>query len=115
LNTIANVPLAWRLGKRQLSETDGVRLEWRLPVEQLKDACQDSFGGMEELMYSTTKTPPMGGSRWQLAVKCTQAEKDGVMGTLVGLFVLPSELDHRGTVSVFRCTLTCNGESRELA
>jgi hypothetical protein len=40
---IPSVPASWLLGPRQIKQlTNGVQLEWRLPVEQLKQACRDS-------------------------------------------------------------------------
>jgi hypothetical protein len=44
LQQLGGTPASWQLGPRQIRPLEGdVRLEWRLPVEQLRQACRDSF------------------------------------------------------------------------
>ncbi|KAF6251589.1 FAE1/Type III polyketide synthase-like protein-domain-containing protein [Scenedesmus sp. NREL 46B-D3] len=83
-------PASWRLGARQIRPlADGVRLEWRLPVEQLKQACRDSCAQQKAVyIYSPDSSPPMGGLVWLLHISCVQ--QGG--GSIVGLFVGPRQL-----------------------
>jgi hypothetical protein len=104
-DTFEDFPASWRLGPRHIRPLEGcVRLEWRLPVEQLKQACRDSFvqrGAVK--IHSPESTPPMGGQAWELLVQC--AQEDG--GTVVGLYAGPQLSDFLW----WKCKYTalCNG------
>uniref|UniRef100_A0A383WGT3 BACK domain-containing protein n=1 Tax=Tetradesmus obliquus TaxID=3088 RepID=A0A383WGT3_TETOB len=82
-------PASWRLGPRQIVPlADGVRLEWRLPVQQLRQASSNSFTMQGTInIHSPESSPPLGGWAWQMVVECKQAAG----GTVVGLFVGPRQ------------------------
>uniref|UniRef100_A0A383VRZ8 MATH domain-containing protein n=1 Tax=Tetradesmus obliquus TaxID=3088 RepID=A0A383VRZ8_TETOB len=87
---------------------DGVRLEWRLPVEQLRQACKDSFAQQTTVdIWSPACSPPLAGLTWQLQVQC--AQQDG--GTVVGLYVGPCQLA-AGVWYKCRCTAAWGGVKR---
>uniref|UniRef100_A0A383W9A1 BACK domain-containing protein n=1 Tax=Tetradesmus obliquus TaxID=3088 RepID=A0A383W9A1_TETOB len=101
-------PDSWRLGPRQVSPLgDGVRLEWRLPVQQLRQACRDSFE-QQQVIYveSPGSSPPLGGVGWRLVVDCVQQEG----GTVVGLYAGPvlAEVPN-GVYFRFRATASWSG------
>jgi hypothetical protein len=112
LEDLAGAPASWSLGKRQIVASDGVRLLWRLPVEELAQACRDSFAtSSTKNLYSPDSTPPLGAVAWQLNLALSQVEADGVIGTTVGLFVLPQS-GASGVSKVFSCTVGGPGTSR---
>jgi hypothetical protein len=116
LHSIPNLPAAWKLGKRQLIKAEEVRLEWQLPVKQIAAACEESFAGDKRVVLdSPSKSPPLGGGRWQMTVRCEQDVEDGERGTVVWLGVTLSELPADELMRVYRCTIVCNGKNRELA
>jgi hypothetical protein len=92
LQMIEGAPSSWRLGHRQLvlSAWGGVRLEWRLPVEELRQACRKSFEQQSTVSLFSNVSPPMGGVRWYMKFDCRQ--RDG--GTVVGLFAGPHRTWH---------------------
>jgi hypothetical protein len=112
---IQDAPAAWLLGTRQIVASDGVRLVWRLPAEQLAQACRDSFAGNKVIfIHSPSSSPPLGGLSWDIEVMCTQQERDGVRGTLVGVYAH----DHGGPPDVFyvfSCTLASGSVSRSIS
>uniref|UniRef100_A0A383W0B1 BACK domain-containing protein n=1 Tax=Tetradesmus obliquus TaxID=3088 RepID=A0A383W0B1_TETOB len=86
LQTVKDVPDSWQRGPRQiLSLGDGVRLEWRLPMEQLTQSCRDSFTQQEQLFIYSPSSPPLGEVEWCMMVKCYQQKG----GTVVGLYAGP--------------------------
>jgi hypothetical protein len=74
LSQITGAPAAWRLSKRQIVPSDGVRLVWRLPVEQLAQACRDSFAaGYRKVVIScAVGSAPLGGVSWLLQLTCSR-------------------------------------------
>jgi hypothetical protein len=96
-----DAPSSWRLGPRQTRPlADGVRLEWRLPVEHLKQACRDSFAQQEDVQIRSPNSAPLGGVGWQLCVVCAQEEG----GTVLGLFVVqegvPADIYYKSSAAV---------------
>jgi hypothetical protein len=93
LQAVADVPIfcsapdSWKQGARQLRPlADGVRVEWRLPVERVKQACSSSFAQQKALIIrSPSSCQPLAGRAWQLLLICGQ--QGG--GTIVRLGVLP--------------------------
>jgi hypothetical protein len=92
LGDLSDAPASWRLGPRQIRPlADGVRLEWRLPVEQLRQVCRDSFAQQKDVeIRSPESSPPMGGVAWEMMVEC---EQEGG-GTVVGIYAGPRQLSH---------------------
>lgn len=116
LDSIADMPAAWKLGQRQLLANDDLRLTWRLPVEELAAACRKSFAGNQTVtLESPTQSTLVAGGRWNLMVDCMQEQEQGVSGTVVGVFVALFDMRPDEVLYVYKCTLSCNGESRELA
>jgi hypothetical protein len=118
LDHIPGAPAAWKLSKRQIIASDGVRLVWRLPVEQLAQACRDSFAGTRNVVISCADgSPPLGGLSWSLQVGCRPTEQ-GTQGTTVGLYAVPHEAIRMlglDTLLVFSCSISCLGITHELA
>jgi hypothetical protein len=118
---LVGAPASWLLGQRQIIASDGVRLVWRLPVEDIAKACRDSFAtSSNKIVYSPDSTPPLGAVTWKLSLEVKQVVADGVKRTQIGLFVLPQS-EARGVARVFTCTvggpntcrsLTCHGALR---
>uniref|UniRef100_A0A383WH17 BACK domain-containing protein n=1 Tax=Tetradesmus obliquus TaxID=3088 RepID=A0A383WH17_TETOB len=109
IGDLEDVPASWLLGPRQIVPlADGVRLEWRLPVEQMRQACRDSFAQQDTVdIICPESSAPIGGLDWQLYVQCVQ--QGG--GTVVGLYAGPSP----GQLSRYmwykcRFTVTWGGE-----
>jgi hypothetical protein len=82
------VPAAsWLLGPRLITPLgNGVRLEWRLPVERLKQACRDSFAQQKDVSVHSTGVVILGGLAWRMTVVCEQAGG----GSRVGLYLGPA-------------------------
>jgi hypothetical protein len=91
LRQVECTPSSWLLGHRQLvsSAGGGVRLEWRLAVEELRQACRKGFEQQETVSLHSADSPPLGGVGWYMHVACSQ--QDGC--TDVGLFAGPSAYD----------------------
>jgi hypothetical protein len=83
-------PASWQLGPRQIKPLDdGVSVEWRLPVEQLKQDCRDSFAQQTAVRIFSTGSTPSGVVAWRLIVYCQQVAG----GIQVGLFAGPVQAD----------------------
>jgi hypothetical protein len=109
LGGMPGAPESWSRGFRQQVATDGVRLEWRLPVEQVAQACRDSFAGNKTVtLGSPACTPPLGGVCWKLKMICRMGLEHGVTGVKVGLFMSTSRAA-RGVFRVYSGTLLCRG------
>jgi hypothetical protein len=108
LDRLGDTPASWRLGPCQIRPlADGVRLGWRLPVEQLRQACRDSFEQQKGLdIFSPESSAPMGGLSWLLMVSCWQ--EGG--GTVVGFFAGPRMLCPHMWYK-YKFTITWNGFS----
>jgi hypothetical protein len=106
--SLTDIPSSWQLGPRQLRPlADGVRLQWRLPVQQLKAACRTSFTKQKTVnIDSPESSGPMGGLAWQLKVLCVQ--QDG--GTVVGLYAQPWKLS---ADMWYKCKFTVTWEGVE--
>jgi hypothetical protein len=119
LDEIAGAPAAWRLGKRQIIATDGVRLVWRLPVEQLAQACKESFAGQRVIVITCADgSPPLGGVSWSLRLGCSPKVTSAARGTAVGLYAVPHEppmMLGGDTLVVFECSISCHGITHEVA
>jgi hypothetical protein len=90
-----SAPPSWRLGSRQITPlAGGVRVEGGLPVEQLKQACRDSFAQQDTVHISSPRSAPLGAVAWQLKVKCKQ--RGG--GTTIGLCEGPEPSDVPGSI-----------------
>uniref|UniRef100_A0A383VVS3 BACK domain-containing protein n=1 Tax=Tetradesmus obliquus TaxID=3088 RepID=A0A383VVS3_TETOB len=73
LGLIPSAPASWRLGSRQIRPAaGGVRLEWRLPVEQLRQACRDSFAQKKPklVICDVGSNLPVYGLQWTMASSC---------------------------------------------
>jgi hypothetical protein len=107
---VEGAPGSWGLGARQirpLSFSHGVQLMWLVSVEQLKQACEDSFAKQEDVYIDSPQgSPPMGGVAWCMHIKCQQIEG----GTVVELFAepIPGDLPS-GRYYRFMCTFTSQG------
>jgi hypothetical protein len=113
VDSFQDPPASWRLGPRQHIRplADGVKLEWRLPIDRLKQACRDSFSKDGVVTFDLPcNTPPLGGLAWELSVHCKQ--RDG--GTIVGLFAGPLDLPD-GVFYKFDFTMSWNGKSQSCA
>jgi hypothetical protein len=107
------VPASWLLGPRAITRplSDGVQLEWRLPVEQLKQACRDSFSKRQMMSIdSPCNTPPMCGLAWGLSLHCKQREG----GTVVGPFAGARDMPH-GMYYQYSYTVSWGGKTRSIA
>jgi hypothetical protein len=84
-------PSSWLLKERELvsSAGGGVRLEWRLAVEELRRACRNSCEQQKIVSLRSDHSAPLGGVGWYMQVECRQ--QDG--GTVVGLFAGPFKFD----------------------
>jgi hypothetical protein len=91
---------------------DGVRLLWRVTVEQLKQACEESFATKKDVFIDSPGTPLMGGMAWCVRICCQQQEG----GTVVGLFVgpVPGALP-AGSYYKVKCTFKWQGVQRTLS
>jgi hypothetical protein len=107
------IPASWRLGPRQIRPLeDSVRLEWRLPVEQLKQACRDSFTQQKTVDIIGPRSAPLGGVAWRLKITCKQGEG----GTMVGLYAGPMRLDVPASVHFkFKCSVVWQNAKRTLS
>jgi hypothetical protein len=107
LAVITGAPPSWRLGPRQLRPlADGVQLQWRLSVEQLKAACRASFAQQEGLdLLCPDLSPPMGGRAWRMLVQCNASPE----GTRPVCFVGPHLLPECVFVKSYSYTVTCCG------
>uniref|UniRef100_A0A383VZ76 BACK domain-containing protein n=1 Tax=Tetradesmus obliquus TaxID=3088 RepID=A0A383VZ76_TETOB len=102
LEAMEGAPASWLLRPRQIKPlVDGVRLQWRLPVEQLQQACRDSFAQQQVVHIYSPDSPPLGAVAWRMLVECEQQEG----GTVVGLFVGPVEVP-AGIYYKFETTLS---------
>jgi hypothetical protein len=63
-------------------------LEWQLAVEELRQACRNSFEQQKTVSLRSDISPPLGGVAWYMQVECRQ--QDG--GTVVGLFCRASRI-----------------------
>jgi hypothetical protein len=106
-------PGSWRLGARQIRPlSDGVRLTWRVTVEQLKQACKDSFADNKEVYIASPGSPPMGGVGWRMSIRCGQHAG----GTVVGLYAGPVAADvPAGSYYLVECTLMWQGVQRTMS
>jgi hypothetical protein len=86
----ADIPDSWHLGPRQIKPlADGVRLEWRLPVEDLKRICRNScFTAQKQMTRSPSSSAPICGLGWVMKVICRQQAG----GTAIGLFAGPKSI-----------------------
>uniref|UniRef100_A0A383WHZ2 Uncharacterized protein n=1 Tax=Tetradesmus obliquus TaxID=3088 RepID=A0A383WHZ2_TETOB len=83
---VEDAPASWQLGPRQIVPlAGGVRLEWRLPVEQLAQACRDSFVKQKRVEIVSPESPPLGGLAWELTVFAEPKDS----GTTVNLYAGP--------------------------
>jgi hypothetical protein len=100
-------PSSWGLGARQIRPlSDGVRLSWRVTVEQLKQACVESFAKKKVVYISSHGSPPMGGVAWCMSIKCQQCNG----GTVVGLYLGPGPEDFPdGSYYGFECSVMWQG------
>jgi hypothetical protein len=107
LEAYEGLPPSWRLGPRQIRPlADDVQLEWRLPLEQLMQACRDSFAQQKVVHIDSPSSAPLGGVGWRMVVQCKQAEG----GTVVGLFAGPVAADMPASIFfTYRCTLAWQG------
>jgi hypothetical protein len=81
---IAGAPGSWGLGPRQIRPLlDGVRLEWKVSVEQLQQSCKSSFAQQKMVEFASPGSPPLGGVAWRMKIRCRQEEG----GTIAGLFI----------------------------
>jgi hypothetical protein len=120
LDHIAGAPAAWKLSKRQIIASDGVRLVWRVPVEQVAQACRDSFAGTLDVAISCADgSPPLGGVSWSLRVGCYPlAGANAAQGTAVGLYAVahePQLMLGLDTLLVFQCRISFHGITHVLA
>ncbi|KAF6266214.1 hypothetical protein COO60DRAFT_442337 [Scenedesmus sp. NREL 46B-D3] len=82
VQAFADAPASWRLGTRQVRPlAGGVQLEWRLPLEQLKEACLRGSGGR----LHSPGSPPLNGVAWRMQV----VSKREAGGNKVGVFAGP--------------------------
>jgi hypothetical protein len=93
-----DLPARWQLGPRQITPlADGVLFEWRLPVEQLRQACRKSCRLQQHVWLDSrwgsssccSSRAPFGGISWHMCVGCHQV--DG--GKVVGLYAGPDVVD----------------------
>jgi hypothetical protein len=101
---VQDPPASWRLGPREHTQllADGVKLQWRLPIVQLRQACRDSYStGQLVSIDSPCSTPPLCGLACVLSFKCKQ--RNG--GTIVGLFTEPKNMP-RGVFYKYECTVS---------
>jgi hypothetical protein len=112
LMQISGAPPAWQLGQRQIVALQPVQLVWRVRVQDIAQACRDSFAGDKLVRIECpVSSPVMGGTAWTLWLDCQQNQKDRVRGTDIVLNAVPkdAELMFGGDVFlVFSCTLTCS-------
>uniref|UniRef100_A0A383VJQ4 BACK domain-containing protein n=1 Tax=Tetradesmus obliquus TaxID=3088 RepID=A0A383VJQ4_TETOB len=110
LAQIRGAPDSWGRGVRQLAATDGVRMHWRLPVEQLAAACRESFAGNKQVrLTSPASTPPLGGVAWRLGVRCKPHQpRNGAAGVRIGLLAESCEAPH-DIFRAFSATFGCRG------
>jgi hypothetical protein len=106
-------PHSWGLGARQIRPlSDGVRLTWWVTVEQVKQACKDSFAGQKVVFINSHGSPPMGGVAWHMSISCGQHRG----GTVVGLHVGAVDGDlPPGSRYQIKCTLIWHGVQRTLS
>jgi hypothetical protein len=108
LAVISDAPASWQLGRQLRPLADGVRLQWQLPVQQLKAACRASFAQQETVdVPSPEASPPMGGRSWGMLVQCSPAEG----GTELTLFVGPDHVPDFVFVKSYVHTTTCCGKA----
>jgi hypothetical protein len=99
---VEGAPDSWGLGARQIRPLPhGVRLMWRVPVEQLQQACKYSLAEQKEVFINSPGSPPMGGVAWRMRICCEQ--QGG--GTIVGVFVGPVSGDLPAG-SYYKCEYT---------
>jgi hypothetical protein len=114
-------PDSWQLGPRQIKPlVDGVRLEWRLPVEQLKQACRDSFAQQKAVQILSTGSAPLGGVAWRLNVTCAPCIWRVTGGTKIGLYAeaVPADTPAGITKMIFcrfKYTVSWQGEECTVA
>jgi hypothetical protein len=108
-----DAPDSWQLGPRRIKQLDGgVRLEWRLPVEQLSQACRDSCARQKTTDLFSTSSGPLGGAAWRLYVCCRQVNG----GTEVGLYAGAVLADMPvGIFCRFKYTASWQGKERTIA
>jgi hypothetical protein len=99
---IEDAHASWRQRQRQIQPLpDGVRLEWRLPVEQLRQACRDSFARQEDIdIDSPHSSPPLCGLEWDLSVSVSQEGGGTVLGLCARALDVPSKLYYSFDASV---------------
>jgi hypothetical protein len=93
LQAFHGAPASWRLSPRHALPgrllSDGVQLEWRLPVKQLEEACRESYAGRDAVQLISPSSAPLGGVAWRMKAVCGQRGR----GTLIGLFVGPVRVE----------------------
>jgi hypothetical protein len=106
------VPSSWLLGPRDNIRplADGVKMQWRLPVEQLKHICRDRFSkGQNQHIDSPCISPPLGGLAWLPRLWFKQ--QNG--GTVIGLSAGPKDMPD-GMFYHLDCTVSWGGNTRSL-
>jgi hypothetical protein len=110
LDEFGVIPASWRLGPRQLMPlADGVHLEWRVPVQQLKQTCRDSFEKQESKWLYSHNSPPYGGVAWRMQIEC--GFRDGGVNAVLDVGPVPGEVP-AGIYFKFRATFSWNGVQR---
>jgi hypothetical protein len=105
-------PDSWGLRAREIRPlSDGVRLTRRFTVEQLKQACKDSFAEHEIVTFDRPGSPPMCGVAWRMSIQCEQHEG----GTVMGLYAGPVAGDTpAGSYYKLKCTFVWQGVKRSV-
>jgi hypothetical protein len=113
LGTFEGAPASWRLGPCQIRLlTGGVRLDWRLPLEQLKRACRDSSAQQNVVSITSPSSAPLGAVGWRLMVQCTQDNG----GTVVGAYAGPVASDMPASMYFkFECSISWGSVKRTLS
>uniref|UniRef100_A0A383VP16 Uncharacterized protein n=1 Tax=Tetradesmus obliquus TaxID=3088 RepID=A0A383VP16_TETOB len=106
-------PSRWQRGPRQIRLLqEGVRLLWRLPVEQLQQACRDSTAQQKNVEILSPRSALLGGVAWQMMVKCQQQEGGAVVGLFAGPVwtEVPAGIHHK-----FTCDVSWQGLQRTMS
>lgn len=108
LARMAGAPNSWQLGQRQLVPALLASLVWRLPVQQLKDACAEAFLHNQDTVTISPNTPPMSGFACSMVVTASRTE-DGVA---IDIGPQPSFIRDHFNVNI-QCAISCNGILRQ--
>jgi hypothetical protein len=112
LKDFTDCPASWRFGSHQLMPlADGVQLEWRLPVEDLKQACRESLEKEDKVWLYSRNSPPFGGVAWQMKVLCDMQEHDGAVSISLNVGPARRELP-AGIYYKVTCTLSWQDAQR---